>query len=129
MQIYIILKNYHKDQQKFDRDYYIQLVIKCESLGIDMTWSRHHLKTGRERFAIINIPDVEGGRTPLHKINMFTSDMLMTGYRFVSHHPTKRHLTLKTIIEHFDALVIQQNKALLNELYSMEYELYQRVLH
>ena len=129
MQIYIILKNYHKDQQKFDRDYYIQLLIKCESLGIDMTWSRHHLKTGRERFAIINIPDVEGGRTPFNKIKMFTSDMLMTGYRFVSHHPTKRHLTLKTIIEHFDALVIQQNKELLNELYSMEYELYQRVLH
>lgn len=129
MQIYVILKNYNKDQQKFDRDYYIQFVIKCETLGIDISWSRDHLKTGRERFAIIDIPEVETGKAPLSKIKMFTSDMLMTGYMFVSHHPTKRHLTLKTMMDHFDALVIQQNKALLLELYSMEYELYQRVLH
>jgi len=129
MQIFIILKNYIKEYQKFDRDYYIKLMNTCESVGIDITWSRHHLITGRERFAIINIPEVEGERTPLHKVKMWTSDMLMTGYMFRSHHPTKRHLTLKTMIEHFDALVIQQDKKLLHELYSMEYELYGIVLH
>jgi hypothetical protein len=92
-------------------------------------WSRHHLKTGNEKFAIITIPEGKRERTPLHQIKMWTSGMLMTGYRFRSHHPTKRHLTLKTVMENFDPLVIQQDKKLLEELYLMEYELYGSVLH
>ena len=129
MQIYIILNNYNKDQQKYDRDYFVQLVTRCESLGIDITWSRQHLKTGNEKFAMITIPEGKMKRTPFHQIKLWTSGMLMPGYRFRSHHPTKRHLTLKTMIENFDAIVIQQDKKILEELYSMEYELYGIVLH
>ena len=129
MQIYIILNNYKKDQQKYDRDYFVQLVTRCESLGIDITWSRQHLKTGNEKFAMITIPEGNSQRTPLHHIKLWTSGMLMPGYRFRSHYPRKRHLTLKTMMENFDALVVQQDKQLLEDLYSMEYELYGVVLH
>jgi hypothetical protein len=129
MQIYINLKNYNKDQQKYDRDYFVQLVTRCESLGIDIKWSRQHLKTGNEKFAIITIPEGKSEITPLHQIKMWTSEMLMPGCSFRSHHPTKRYITLKTMIENFDALVLQQDKKLPEELYSMEHELYGIVLH
>jgi hypothetical protein len=68
-------------------------------------------------------------RTPIHEIKINTSDQLMIGYRFISDKPKRRHLTLKTFLENFDRLIIDQDFDLLRELYGMEYDLWDIELH
>jgi hypothetical protein len=43
--------------------------------------------------------------------------------------PKRRHLTLKTFLENFDRLIIDQDFDLLRELYGMEYDLWNVELH
>jgi hypothetical protein len=130
MQIFIVLKSYNTYDRLNDRRLFEQLLKKCKELGINTMWSDHHLKTGGEKFVIVDIPGkTENNKIPPSEISLFTDDKLMVGYMFISHNPKKRHLTLKRFMDHFDELVIDQDQSLLDELYSLEYEIYGLLLH
>jgi hypothetical protein len=45
------------------------------------------------------------------------SDTITNGYMFATHFPDKTLLLLETVVDNFDALIIQEDSALLDSLY------------
>jgi len=129
MQILVILKSYRFFERLNGRHYYKQILERLRALGIDVSRVPTELNLLQSRFLVINLPLGPNQLTPLSQMTIWTSDQLMVGYCFISNFPNKRHLTLKTFLDHFDQLIMQQDHGLLHDLYSMEYALGDTDLH
>ena len=129
MQMFIILKSYRFFERLNGRHYYKQVLQRLNALGIEISKVEEQPRMNQALFLVISFPLGPKNKTPIHQITVYTTNQLMVGYSFISNHPTKRHLTLRTFLDHFEQLVIQQDHALLHDLYSMEYTLGDIDLH
>ncbi len=129
MQMFIVLKSSRLYERLNQFHYYRQILNRFKELGIDDSKVIEVSKINQSLFLVVEFPNGPTKKTLIKEIKIHTSDQLMIGYRFISDKPKRRHLTLKTLLENFDRLVIQQDFVLLQELYSMEYELWNIDLH
>jgi hypothetical protein len=129
MQMFIVLKSSRFYESVNQYDHYRQILNRFKELGIDDSKVVEVSKMSQSRFLVVEFPFQPTKKTPIKEIKIHTSDQLMIGYRFISDKPKRRHLTLKTFLDHFDRLIIEQNFVLLRELYSMEYDLWDVELH
>jgi hypothetical protein len=127
--MFIVLKSSRLYEKLNQFQYYRQILNRFKELGIDDSKVIEVNKINQSLFLVVEFPNGPTKRTPIHEIKIHTSDQLMIGYRFISDKPKRRHLTLKTFLENFDRLIIDQDFDLLRELYGMEYDLWDVVLH
>jgi hypothetical protein len=129
MKMFIVLKSYRYFEKLNGWHYYKQIIYRLKELGIEVSKLEDLSNINQALFLVVNFPLGPDNKTPLKQITVWTSSQLMLGYCFISNYPNKRHLTLKTFLDNFDRLVIQQDHVLLHDLYSMEYELGDLDLH
>lgn len=129
MQMFIALKSSRFYERLNQFHYYRQILNRFKALGIDQSKVIEVSKMSQTLFLVVEFPYGPTKKTPIKEIKIHTSDQLMIGYRFISDKRKRRHLTLKTLLENFECLVIQQDFVLLHELYAMEYELWGVELH
>ena len=129
MQMFIVLKSSRLYERLNQFHYYRQILNRFKELGIDDSKVIEVRRMSESRFLVVEFPFGPTKKTPIKEIKIHTSDQLMIGYRFISDRPKRRHLRLKTLLENFDRLVIQQDFVLLQKLYGMEYELWDVELH
>lgn len=129
MQMFIVLKSSRLYERLNQFHYYRQILNRFKELGIDDSKIIEVSKINQSLFLVVEFHNGPTKRTPIHEIKIHTSDQLMIGYRFISDKPKRRHLTLKTFLENFDRLIIDQDFDLLRELYGMEYDLWGIELH
>ena len=123
MKIFMILRSYMDYDRPHDEKNFYRFLSLCEKVNIETINARKDYKPGTLQFAILYI--YEGN----DKITLTVSSCLAYGYSFCSRKPNGRHLTLKTIIKYFDELVVKQNETLLEELYCLEYDWFEKVIH
>jgi hypothetical protein len=129
MKIYVVLKSYRTYERPFDMVYFKKLYSRCQQLGINMKSANRYLKDNKGKFAIITLPERNLDEHSERNIKLDITDQLMIGYAFVTSFPSYRHLTLKTVVNHFEELIIKQNTTLLKQLYEYEKDIYSKVIH
>ena len=129
MQMFIVLKSSRLYERLNQFHYYRQILNRFKELGIDDSKVIEVSKINQSLFLVVEFPNGPTKKTLIKEIKIHTSDQLMIGYRFISDKPKRRHLTLKTFLENFDRLIIDQDFDLLTELYGMEYDLWDIELH
>jgi len=127
--MFIVLKSSRLYERLNQFHYYRQILNRFKELGIDDSKVIEVSKINQSLFLVVEFPNGSTKKTLIKEIKIHTSDQLMIGYRFISDKPKRRHLTLKTFLENFDRLIIDQDFDLLTELYGMEYDLWDIELH
>jgi hypothetical protein len=127
--MFIVLKSSRLYERLNQFHYYRQILNRFKELGIDDSKVIEVSKINQSLFLVVEFPNGPTKKTLIKEIKIHTSDQLMIGYRFISDKPKRRHLTLKTFLENFDRLIIDQDFDLLRELYGMEYDLWDIDLH
>jgi hypothetical protein len=125
MQIFIIF-NTRSEQ---DRTLFKRLIARCQDLHINLKFTDPKLRQGKEKFTVLDIPKTTLEKTPCRQMCLSTISILPFGYGYRAQHPKKQLLTIKRFMGHFDQLVIEQNTMLLNELYSLERDIGELLLH
>jgi hypothetical protein len=110
------------DRPHDEKNFYRFLSL-CEKVNINITKAKQEYKAGTLQFAILYIYEDND------EITLTVSSCLAYGYSFCSRKPNGRHLTLKNILYNFDQLVVKKNETLLEELYSREYDWFEKVIH
>jgi hypothetical protein len=129
VKIYIVLESYREYERPLDFHYFKILYDRCKQFGMNVNSAHRYLSDKKGRFAIITFPEYNVDEVTNSTITLNVTDQLMIGYAFVTSFPTYRHLTLKTVVNHFEDLIIKQNTTLLKQLYEYEKDIYSKVIH
>lgn len=131
MRIFIdVNSSIHGETKEDSTKYFYELVDKLEHLGYDSLWSRDEFAKGTAITAIIGTDFLKGNGYPpsgTYKCNknFTTQDMGFVGAMFCSHSPDKYPLSLKTVLDNFEEIVIKENETLLKILYIKEKKEYE----
>jgi hypothetical protein len=125
MQIFIVF-NTRSEQ---DRTLFKRLIARCQDLHINLKFTDEKLRSGKEKFTVLDIPKTTLEKTPCRQMCLSTISILPFGYEYRAQHPKKQLLTIKRFMGNFYQLVIEQNKMLLNELYSIERDIWGLLVH
>ena len=117
MQIFIKFQTYNGETKEEQSQYFAYIFKRLKALGYSDKGAQYLFDKGRAVTATIDTDEKYFGVT----------DTGIVGASFCGGNPGKHLLSLKRLSEHFDEIVLNENKDLIDALYTIEYhERYQK---
>lgn len=105
-------QTYNGETKEDQAKYFGYILDRLKELGYTEKGAQYLFDEGRAVTATIDIDNKYFG----------VADTGIVGYSFCSAFSKKHLLSLKRMAEHFDELVLKQNKELLDAIYTIEYQ-------
>ncbi len=106
--------NHEEEKKKQEQADFLVLAQKLKALGYNMNWSLQAVERGSAMSLTINTKNQQPTESAL---KMWSGDTIFALYCMIGGSSDRSPLSIRMVLDHFEALIIEENQELLKRLY------------